>query len=105
MGSRAALDIFEKEKSLAATEIQTLDCFVHSTVTIQTLPSQPLSLQVIHMAISKKCLLKWTTFHLKLYASSVLDELIQFVQGVTTEWSPASSKPNTWMVVHKEFKT
>ena len=48
-----------------------------------------------YMAISKKCLLKWTTFHLKLYASSVLDKFIQFVQGVTTQWSPASCKPNT----------
>jgi hypothetical protein len=32
---------------------------------------------------------------LKLYAISIFDKLIQFIQGVTTEWSPASSKPNT----------
>jgi hypothetical protein len=31
----------------------------------------------------------------ELYASSIFDKLIQFVQGVTTKWSPVSSKPNT----------
>jgi len=50
-------------------------------------------------------MLKWDTLHLKLYVNSVLDKLIQFVQGVTTEWSPASSKPNTWMAAYEEFKT
>ena len=48
MGSRVALDILEKKKFLAATEIRTLDCLAHSTVTTQTVPSQSLQLQVLH---------------------------------------------------------
>jgi hypothetical protein len=31
----------------------------------------------------------------ELYASSIFDKFITFVQGVPTEWSPATSKPNT----------
>jgi hypothetical protein len=58
-----------------------------------------------YTAISKKCLLKWTTFHLKLYASSIFVKFIQFVQGVPTEHCPASSKQNTWMAAYDEFKT
>jgi hypothetical protein len=39
------------KKSLAPTKIQTLDSLAHSTVTIPTLPSQPLTLQVIYRYI------------------------------------------------------
>jgi hypothetical protein len=40
-------------------------------------------------------MLKWTTFHLKIYPTSVLDKFIKSGQGVTAEQSAASSKPNT----------
>ncbi len=56
------------------------------------------------MDISTKYLLKWTTLHLKLYASSVLGKFIQFVQGVPTELSPPSSKPDTAVAAYEEFK-
>jgi len=53
VGSRVALDILEKKKFLAATEIRTLDCLAHSTVTTQTVPSQSLPLQVIYGYVHK----------------------------------------------------
>ena len=31
----------------------------------------------------------------ELYATAILNKFIQIVHGVPTEWSPASSKPNT----------
>jgi hypothetical protein len=41
----------------------------------------------------------------ELYASSIFGKFIKFVQGVPTEWSPASSKLNTMDGSYEEFKT
>jgi len=57
------------------------------------------------MAMSTNGLLKWITFHLKLNVSSIFNKFIKFIQGVPTEWSPASNKPNTVDGSYKESKT
>jgi len=94
VGFRAALDIWEKKQFLLLVRVEpwTVCPIAQSQYKLcHPIPSH----YKRYMATSTKYLLKWTTFHLKWYANSVLNKFIQSVQVVPTEWSAGSSRPNT----------